>query len=176
LVFALAVLSLDWNPGDLHFKLTHARTLTCCLKWQGAVGVIDVATLSVRRWALREQLSKHKLKALADRGYFNGSEIKACDEAGITPLVPKPMASNAKAEGRFSKADFIYIARDDEYRCPAGQPLRRHHTSVENGLRIQTYWTLAAITCRGTAHGRSSASRWRRNLLDAIAFSHGLGQ
>ena len=34
------------------------------------------------------------------------------------------MTSNAKAEGRFSKADFIYIARDDEYQCPAGQRLR----------------------------------------------------
>ena len=29
------------------------------------------------------------------------------------------MTSNAKAEGRFSKNDFIYIAKDDEYQCPA---------------------------------------------------------
>jgi hypothetical protein len=29
--------------------------------------------------------------------------------------------SNAKAEGRFDKRDFIYIAKDDEYRCPAGR-------------------------------------------------------
>jgi len=27
------------------------------------------------------------------------------------------MTSGAKAEGRFSKADFIYIAKDDVYRC-----------------------------------------------------------
>jgi hypothetical protein len=25
------------------------------------------------------------------------------------------------ADGRFDKQDFIYIASDDEYRCPAGQ-------------------------------------------------------
>jgi hypothetical protein len=66
-------------------------------------------------------MDKRRLQALADRGYFSGPEIKACTEAGITPLVPKPMTSNAKAEGRFSKADFIYIAKDDEYQCPAGQ-------------------------------------------------------
>ena len=28
------------------------------------------------------------------------------------------MTSNAKAEGRFDKSDFIYITRDDEYRVP----------------------------------------------------------
>ena len=71
--------------------------------------------------AAREAMGKKQLQAVADRGYFSGPEIKACDEAGITPLVPKPMTSNAKAEGRFSKADFIYIAKDDEYQCPAGE-------------------------------------------------------
>jgi hypothetical protein len=57
------------------------------------------------------------------------------------------MTSNSKAEGRFSKADFIYIARDDEYRCPAGQRLRRHHSSVENDLRIDTYYTSVCPQC-----------------------------
>jgi hypothetical protein len=27
---------------------------------------------------------------VADRGYFNGEEIKACDDAGITVTLPKP--------------------------------------------------------------------------------------
>jgi hypothetical protein len=68
--------------------------------------------------AAREAMGKTKLQAFADRGYFNGLEIKACEDAGITAFVPKPMTSNAKAHGRFSKADFIYIAKDDEYRVP----------------------------------------------------------
>ena len=62
-----------------------------------------------------------KMRALADRGYFNGTELNACEDVGITTYVPKPMTSNAKAEGRFDKSDFIYIAKDDEYQCPAGQ-------------------------------------------------------
>ena len=57
------------------------------------------------------------------------------------------MTSNAKAEGRYSKDDFIYVARDDEYQCPAEQRLRRHHTSVENGQRIQVYWTAVCPQC-----------------------------
>src|SRR6516225_2696085 len=34
-----------------------------------------------------------------DRGYFNSTEILACEEAGITVTLPKPMTSNAKADG-----------------------------------------------------------------------------
>ena len=41
----------------------------------------------------------HKaLTAIADRGCFKGEEILACGEAGITPFVPKPLTSGAKAE------------------------------------------------------------------------------
>jgi transposase len=63
------------------------------------------------------------LTVVADRGYFSGEEILACDNAGMTTFVPKPMTSNAKAEGRFGKDDFIFDATTNAYRCPAGQSL-----------------------------------------------------
>jgi len=44
-------------------------------------------------------LGVERLDAVADRGYFNSEEIQACEEAGITVTLPKPMTSNAKAEG-----------------------------------------------------------------------------
>jgi transposase len=69
-------------------------------------------------------LETDELKAVADRGYYDGQEILACEEAGITVTLPKPMTSGAKAEGRFGKQDFVYLAEDDVYRCPAGQILR----------------------------------------------------
>jgi transposase len=107
----------------------------------------DRAQLSRMAMAAREAMGRKTLNAVADRGYFSGPEIKACEDSGITPLVPKPMTSNAKAEGRFSKADFIYVARDDEYQCPAGQRLRAHQTSVEDGMRIRMYWTHVCPQC-----------------------------
>ena len=55
-------------------------------------------------------LEVEKLDAVADRGYFSGEEILACEQAGITVTLPKPMTSNAKAEGRFGKQDFRYVA------------------------------------------------------------------
>ncbi len=95
----------------------------------------------------RTAMGKRKLEAIADRGYFSGPQIKACEEAGITSYVPKPMTSNSKAAGRFSKADFIYIQRDDEYQCPAGERLRWRQTTLEKGLNIHSYWSSACGAC-----------------------------
>src|SRR4030095_9659182 len=69
----------------------------------------------------RSATGKEDLTVVADRGYFKGEEILDCAQAGMTPLVPKPLTSNSKADGRFDKRDFVYIAEDDQYRCPAGQ-------------------------------------------------------
>jgi V8-like Glu-specific endopeptidase len=65
------------------------------------------------------------LEMLADRGYFSGEEIVACEAIGVTPCVPKPLTSGAKADGRFGKQDFAYVADQDVYRCPAGAFLPR---------------------------------------------------
>jgi hypothetical protein len=67
-------------------------------------------------------LGVENLDAIADRGYFNSEEILACEQAGITVTLPKPMTSNSKAEGRFGKQDFRYVAEEDVYICPAGTP------------------------------------------------------
>jgi transposase len=86
-------------------------------------------------------------QVLTDRGYFNGPEILKCVESGITPLVPKPLTSNAKAAGRFDKRDFIYNPKRDEYRCPAGKRAIYRFTSVEDGLTIHRYWSSACPRC-----------------------------
>jgi hypothetical protein len=36
-------------------------------------------------------LGVDKLEAVADRGYFSGEQILACDRAGIVVTLPKPM-------------------------------------------------------------------------------------
>jgi hypothetical protein len=119
----------------------------------------DRAQLSKMALAAREAMGKQKLKAYADRGYFSSPEIKACDEAGIKAFVPKPMTSNAKAEGRFSKADFIYIKRDDEYQCPAGERAIHRFNCVEGGLMVRTYWSSACPGCAIRAQCTTSAYR-----------------
>jgi hypothetical protein len=75
----------------------------------------------------------------ADRGYFNSEEILACEQAGITVTLPKPMTSGAKAEGRFGKQDFVYKPEEDVDLCPAGETLKYYYTNVENGLTLRRY-------------------------------------
>jgi transposase len=58
--------------------------------------------------AAREALGSEKLTAIADRGYYSGEQIKACDDAGIVPLIPKSFTSNSRADGRYDKSDFLY--------------------------------------------------------------------
>ena len=121
----------------------------------------DRAQLSKMAKAAREAMGKTKLQALADRGYFNGTELKACEDAGITTYVPKPMTSGAKAEGRFDKSDFIYIAKDDEYQCPAGhRAIFRFSTIEKSGLKAHLYWTSACPTC--PMKGQCTPSDYRR--------------
>jgi hypothetical protein len=62
----------------------------------------------------------------------------------VTPFVPKPLTSGAKADGRFGKQDFVYIPEQDVYRCPAGQLLPHHMTTVERGLTLHRYWDRAS--------------------------------
>jgi transposase len=107
----------------------------------------DRSQLSPVAKAAKATLGVEKLDAVADRGYFNGEEILACEEAGITVTLPKPMTSNSKAEGRFGKQDFRYVAEEDVYVCPAGQRLAYSYTSEDKGLVVHRYATKACRHC-----------------------------
>ena len=119
----------------------------------------DRTQLSSMAKQARSAMETEKLTVLADRGYFKGEEILDCDQAGITTLVPKPLTSNSKAEGRFDKRDFIYIAEDDAYRCPAGQSLIRHYTTIEDGMTLHCYWCSVCPTCPMKAQCTTSKER-----------------
>ena len=133
----------------------------------------DRAQLTKMGTAAKAAMGKQRLQALADRGYFSGPEIKACTEAKITPIVPKPMTSNAKAEGRFDKADFVYIAKDDEYQCPAGERAIHRFSTVEHGMTIHKYWSSACPRCALKAQCTTSSyrrvTRWEHEaVLEAM--------
>ena len=95
----------------------------------------------------RGATGQEHLTVVADRGYFDGEEILECDKAGISALMPKPLTSNSKAEGRFDKRDFVYLPENDEYRCPAGQRAIRRFTSIERGMKLHRYWSSACPRC-----------------------------
>jgi len=139
--------------------------------------VVNVGSDRSELWPMatqaREAVGKEKVEVLADRGYYTGTEILACERAGIKTFVPKPMTSNSKAEGRFSKLDFIYISKDDEYLCPAGERLRKHQTTLEHGMNISVYWTSICPHCplkaQCTTGNERRVRRWEHEaVLDAM--------
>jgi transposase len=107
----------------------------------------DRSQLSAIAKEAKATLDMEKLDAVADRGYFNGEEILACEEAGITVTLPKPMTSSSKAEGRFGKQDFRYVAEENVYICPAGERLAYSYTSEDKGLIVHRYATKACRHC-----------------------------
>jgi hypothetical protein len=113
------------------------------------------------------------LTAIADRGYFKSEEILACHEAGISVIVPKPVTSSATAHGRFSRADFIYDAERDEYRCPAGERLAWRCVTIARGLSRHRYWSLNCQSCATKAQCTPSqerrVARWEHeDILEAM--------
>lgn len=110
--------------------------------------------------AAREALGTKKLTAIADRGYYSGLEIKACDDAGMVPLLPKNFTSTSRADGRFDKSDFVYVRRRDAYRCPAGEYAIRRFTSIEKGMAIHKYWSSACPSC--ALRSKCTTSKYRR--------------
>jgi transposase len=118
-------------------------------------------------------LQTETLEAVADRGYFNSPEILACHEAGITVTLPKPMTSGAKSDGRFGKQDFVYIADQDVYRCPAGERLTYRYTNEEDGKVLRRYWTTACPECplksQCTKGPERRITRWEHeHVLEAV--------
>jgi transposase len=108
----------------------------------------DRAQLANMARQAKDATGAPELTVLADRGYFSGEEILACEQAGATPYVPKPITSGAKAAGRFGKQDFVYSPEQDAYRCPAGEVLGRRMTTIENGQTLHRYWNLSSCrTC-----------------------------
>ena len=118
-------------------------------------------------------LGSDRLDVVADRGYFNSPEILACAQADITVTLPKPMTSGAKSDGRFGKQDFVYLAAEDVYRCPAGEKLTYRYTNEEDGKTLRRYWTTACPRCplrtRCTKGPERRITRWEHeHLLEAV--------
>jgi hypothetical protein len=121
----------------------------------------------------KAEMEADELTAIADRGYFEGDEILACEQAGITPLVPKPLTSGAKAEGRYGKQDFVYEPPTDTYRCPAGETLTKRFTSIEAGKTMHIYEANGCEACdqkgQCTTGKQRRIKRWEHeDVIDAM--------
>ena len=114
-------------------------------------------------------LAVDELTVVADRGYYRSEELRDCEVANITTYLPKPQTSGNQARGQFGRDAFHYIAKDDEYECPAGQRLARHKTAQDKGRTLHLYWTNKCRYCDIKAQCTSGVhrkmTRWEHEVV-----------
>jgi hypothetical protein len=91
----------------------------------------------------KDIMGVEKLTNLADKGYYGSEDIAACEDSGVTCLVPKPRPGGAKKAEGFRHEDFIYDKEKDTYTCPCKNQLslkgHRKHISGREYLVYANY-------------------------------------
>ena len=108
----------------------------------------------------KEVIGADHLEVVADRGYYNGTEIYNCEQAQITTYIPKSQTTRDLAKGLFGKRDFKWIAEEEEYECPAGERLIWRFTTEEKGKHIHKFWTSNCPRC--PIKNKCTTSKYRR--------------
>ena len=108
----------------------------------------------------KRALRTEALEVVADRGYFRGEEIRACDEENITTYMPRPLTSGNRKKGMYTKRDFIYRAEDNEFECPAGERLIWRFRTEEKEQVLDKYWSSNCPDCPQKT--KCTTSKYRR--------------
>ena len=75
----------------------------------------------------KKRLEVKRIIALADTGYYEGNQLKKCEENDITVYVPEPDRMKVfKKQGRFTRQSFSYDPENNIYYCPQGNKLKQH--------------------------------------------------
>jgi len=109
--------------------------------------VTDQDQLTPMAERAKRTLGVDRLEVLADMGYYDGAEVKKCEQQGITAYIPKPLTSANTKLGLFGKERFHYDTVKDIYVCPAGEELRYRFGTKEKGRAIRYYSTSACGRC-----------------------------
>ena len=102
-------------------------------------------------------LEADTLDVVADRGYFKGEEILACEQSGITVTLPKPMTSGAKASGRFGNRTLL-ICQTRMF--IAARPVRNSNIIIPTRKTARSCATIGRTLAK-PVHSNRSARRAR---------------
>ena len=118
------------------------------------------------------------IEVVADRGYYKGEEIVACERAGNAVYLPKPMTSGLYAKTASVSRTSSMSRRTTSIFVPPVNSLTYHYTNEQDGKTLRRYWTTACEACalknkcdrqgapdltlgalRGRPRGRAGAAR-----------------
>jgi transposase len=97
----------------------------------------------------QEILQSDKLTGLADSGYYNGDQLKSCEENQMTVYVAVPDSQKVmKKRGYFTLDEFTYDAQQNCYICPQGQSLTPYGKPFEKNNKWRMRYASKAKECR----------------------------
>ena len=137
--------------------------------------VLDLGLLAPTTVAAMAALGVERIEAVADRGTFKIEDLEACEKAGVTAYVPKPIRGPAVGKGFFSKEMFRYDPERDVFTCPSGQTLSpRHWGRSRDNAKIdycnRDTCKACALKPRCTGHRFRRVSRLENEaVLDRVA-------
>lgn len=110
-----------------------------------------------------ELLEKESSTILADTGYYNGTEIKNCVDAGMNVFIKKLKRIMLQRIMNFAKKS-LYNGETDEYTCQAGDRLRFFENTSKNGMKYRKY----KKDCTTSSSGRT-IQRWvHEDVLETV--------
>lgn len=126
---------------------------------------------SLQPMAIQAQaaLQVETVTVITDTGYANGAQAEACEQRGITPVVPQPCVANTRHADGYTKAQFTYDKATDTWRCPAGELLTRYKR--DHAKKTDYYHTKACASCAQKAQctqaeQRSIARSWHAEAME----------
>ena len=137
--------------------------------------VVDMGLLQATAEPAREILEVERIDVVADKGYFKTEDIAACEQAGLTPYVPRPQRGSSVNNGFFRKDEFRYDTERDAYTCPGGHELKPFRFGKLREMTKTDYANPAAcrdcpLRPRSTDAGYRAVSRLQHeDALDRMA-------
>jgi transposase len=125
----------------------------------------DQGQLAAVAQAAKAELQMERGEVVADGGYYKHEDIKTCQEMGLEVHLPAVENSPSERAGLYGKADFIYDAQQNEYRCPAGARLKFQRCQEDKGRKVYHYQNRkaclgCALKLRCTGSKYRTVSRW----------------
>lgn len=154
------------------------RTLDVCYNVQTAVDaknsmIIDFdvnnqpddkGNLFYMAKSTKRVLKANHITVLADKGYYNGEDILACEKNDISCLVAKPKSGGLKKEVGFSIKEFKYDKNSDTYICPNKKIFRfMRNQQHSNGKQYRFYANFSACT-KCEIREKCTRSKYRKIL------------
>jgi hypothetical protein len=94
-------------------------------------------------------LESTNLTVLVDSGYYEGNQIKQCEDQHIVAYVAISDKSKAiKAQGRYTRDQFSFNAETGIYTCPQGMPLTRYGTPHRINNKSYDRYKSKASACK----------------------------